>query len=117
MISRGECLHPKSTEARRWWAVPGDMVGGMNAHIASQNESMQLQIFVNLMPLVRYDAELKPEPYLAESWDESPDGTEITFHLRDDVLWHDGEPTDAYDVAYTIERATDPETGFPNDGW
>jgi len=97
--------------------VIGDMVGGMNAHVASQNESMQYQIFVNLMPLVRYDADLKPEPYLAESWGVSPDGTQITFHLRDDVLWHDGEPTDAYDVAYTIERATDPETGFPNDGW
>ncbi len=95
----------------------GEMAGGMNAHVAAQNESMQHQIFVNLMTLVRYDAELNPTPYLAESWEVSSDGTEITFHLRDDVYWHDGELTDAYDVVYTVERATDPETGFPNDGW
>ena len=95
----------------------GEMVGGMNAHTAPQVQSVWHQVFVNLMTLVRYDPELNPTPYLAESWDLSHDGTEITFHLRDDVYWHDGELTDAYDVAYTIERATDPETGFANDGW
>jgi peptide/nickel transport system substrate-binding protein len=97
--------------------VPGEMEGGMNAHISALHESNQHQIFVNLMTLVRYDSDLNPVAYLAESWNVSDDGTELTFHLRDDVLWHDGEPTDAYDVAYTFERATDPATGFPNDGW
>jgi peptide/nickel transport system substrate-binding protein len=97
--------------------VPGEMAGGLNAHIVPQNESMQHQIFVNLMTLVRYDSDLNATPYLAESWDVSADGTELTFHLRNDVYWHDGELTDAYDVAYTFERATDPETGFPNDAW
>ena len=97
--------------------APGEMAGGLNAHLASQSESIQHQMFVNLMTLVRYDADLNPVPYLAESWEVSPDGTELTFHLRDDVYWHDGELTDAYDVAYTFERATDPATGFPNDAW
>ena len=97
--------------------APGEMAGGLNAHVVDQNESMQHQIFVNLMTLVRYDADLNPVAYLAESWDESADGTELTFNLRDDVYWHDGELTDAYDVAYTFERATDPATGFPNDAW
>jgi peptide/nickel transport system substrate-binding protein len=97
--------------------VPGEMSGGLNAHLVGQNESMQHQIFVNLMTLVRYDPDLNPTPYLARSWDVSPDGTELTFHLRGDVYWHDGQLTDAYDVAYTFERATDPETGFPNDAW
>lgn len=97
--------------------VPGEMEGGMNAHISALHESNQHQIFVNLMTLVRYDSDLNPVAYLAESWDVSDDGTELTFHLRDDVRWHDGELTDAYDVAYTFERATDPATGFPNDGW
>jgi len=97
--------------------VPGEMAGGMNAHLSAQHESSQHQIFVNLMTLVRYDSDLNPTPYLAESWDVSDDGTELTFHLRDDVYWHDGELTDAYDVAYTFERATDPATGFSNEGW
>ncbi len=94
-----------------------ELANGMNGHVSRQLESSQLQWFVNLMTLVRYDPELNPTPYLAESWDVSGDGTELTFHLRDDVYWHDGELTDAYDVAYTFERATDPATGFPNDGW
>jgi len=40
--------------------------------------------------------------------------TEITFHVRHDVFWHDGEPTTARDVAFTYLRATDPRTVFPN---
>ena len=88
----------------------------MNAHISGSVMSQQGQKFVNLMTLIRYDSLLNPVPYLAESWDDPGDGT-ITFHLRDDVPWHDGELTDAYDVAYTIERAMDPETAFPNPGW
>lgn len=34
-------------------------------------------------------------PWLAESWDTSPDGTEITLHLRKDVTFSDGTPFDA----------------------
>ena len=96
---------------------PSEMSGGMNAHIVALYQSQHHQMFVNLMTLVRYDRELNPAPYLAESWEVSTDGTELTFHLRDDVYWHDGELTDAYDVAYTVERAADPATAFPNDGW
>ncbi len=96
---------------------PSEMFGGMNAHIVALYQSQHHQMFVNLMTLVRYDRELNPAPYLAESWEVSTDGTELTFHLRDDVYWHDGELTDAYDVAYTVERAADPATAFPNDGW
>ena len=97
--------------------APGELSGGMNAHVAAPNASMQHQIFLNLMTLVRYDSEWNPTPYLAESWGVSDDGRELTFYLRDDVYWHDGELTDAYDVAYTFERATDPTTAFPNDAW
>ncbi len=41
------------------------------------------------------------EPALAESWDVSEDGLEYTFHLRPNVLWHDGEPFTAEDVLFT----------------
>jgi peptide/nickel transport system substrate-binding protein len=71
-------------------------------------------MFVNLMTLIQYDADLEPIPYLARSWEVSEDGTELTFHLRDDVFWHDGEPTTAYDVEFTYSRVVDPETGYNN---
>lgn len=91
-----------------------DLGGGMNAFALQNSASNQHQMFVNQMTLVRYDADLQPEPYLAESWTVAPDGRSVTFRLRDDVLWHDGERTDAYDVAFTYLRATDPASGFPN---
>ena len=44
------------------------------------------------------------EPLLAESWEHSDDGLTWTFHLRDDVRWHDGEPFTAQDVEFTFNR-------------
>jgi peptide/nickel transport system substrate-binding protein len=40
-------------------------------------------------------------PWLAETWDISPDGREYTFHLRKGVRWHDGTPFTARDVKFT----------------
>ena len=77
---------------------------------APTNEVLRYALFT---PLVRYGPELEYEPALAESWDMHGD-TAITFHLRDDIRWHDGRPTTAHDVLFTFERAKDPATGFPN---
>ena len=44
------------------------------------------------------------EPSLAESWEHSDDGLTWTFHLRDDVRWHDGTPFTAHDVDFTFNR-------------
>ncbi len=44
-----------------------------------------------------------PEPWLAESAEPNDDFTEWTVTLRDDVLWHDGEPFTAADVAFSFE--------------
>ena len=95
----------------------GEASAGMNAFVSGDYASRQHQQFVNLMPLIHYDEDLEPMPWLAESWEVSEDGTELTFHLRDDVVWHDGEPTDAEDVAFTYARITDPAVGFPNAGF
>ena len=44
-------------------------------------------------------------PKLAESWELSDDEMTYTFHLRDDVVFHDGSKMTAEDVAYSINRA------------
>ncbi|MDX1566910.1 MAG: ABC transporter substrate-binding protein [Longimicrobiales bacterium] len=87
---------------------------GMNALTSTGYQAAQHQEYMTLMTLAQYDENLRPVPYLAESWELSEDGTELTFRLRDEVRWHDGERTDAYDVEFTYLRATDPATGFPN---
>src|SRR5690554_2724672 len=50
------------------------------------------------------------EPLLATDW-ESDDGSTWTFHLRQDVLFHDGSPFTSEDVRFTIERTQDPSLG------
>ena len=44
------------------------------------------------------------EPSLAESWERSDDGLTWTFHLRQDVTWHDGQGFTAHDVDFTFNR-------------
>lgn len=87
---------------------------GLNGFVSSSYEAQQHQAFVGLMTLIQFDDTLEPTPYLASSWEISPDDTQITFVLRDDVYWHDGELTTAEDVAFTFRVASNPETGFPN---
>lgn len=91
-----------------------NLAGGMNAFVSADYLANQHQVYVNLMTLVRFNSAFELEPYLAESWDLSSDGTTLTMAVRPGVFWHDGEETDAADVAFTFERLVDPETGFPN---
>ena len=94
--------------------IIADLQQGMDVFHTSTHTSSQHEMFVNLMPLVRHDADLQYQPYLAESWEFSEDRAELTFRLRDDVYWHDGTPTTAADVAFTFERLINPEVDFPN---
>jgi peptide/nickel transport system substrate-binding protein len=58
--------------------------------------------------LVDHDARLKVVPRLAQSWDWSPDGLTLVFHLRPGVRFHDGVPLTCDDVRFTYERLVDP---------
>ena len=44
-----------------------------------------------------------PKPWLAQSWQSSPDGKVWTIRLRDNVKWHDGQPFSADDVLFTFD--------------
>ena len=83
---------------------------GLNPVTNSSIDTDQLLKYALFTPLIRYDESLEPEPWLAESWELHGD-TAITFILRDDVTWHDGEPVTAADVEFTFDLAKAPETG------
>src|SRR5690606_16086606 len=70
---------------------------------ASPNNSIAMQIFDRL---TERSASGQLVPGLAESWEPTGE-TEWTFHLREGVTWHDGEPFTADDVVFTLGRAGD----------
>lgn len=54
--------------------------------------------------LLRYDTNLEPKPQIAKSWEISEDGLTYTFHLHENVKWHDGEPFTAADVVFSADK-------------
>ena len=83
---------------------PPSLDPGLITDVVSAN------IALNLMdPLVRLNDDLEPEAALAESWDVSDDGTTVTFHLREDGQWTNGDPVTAADFEYAWKRILDPE--------
>ncbi|WP_082074697.1 ABC transporter substrate-binding protein [Martelella endophytica] len=43
-------------------------------------------------------------PKLATSWEWNDDSTQLTLHLRDDAVFHDGTPINAEAIKYNLER-------------
>jgi len=57
--------------------------------------------------LTRYDDELKVQPMLAESWEQSGDNRQLTLRLRKGVTFHNGRELTSADVLYNFTRVTD----------
>ena len=83
---------------------------GLNPITNSSIDTDQVLKYGLYTPLIQYDDDFNPRPYLAESWEMHGD-TAVTFTLRQDVKWHDGRPVTAEDVKFTFDMAKTPETG------
>jgi peptide/nickel transport system substrate-binding protein len=91
------------------WAGQGRRV--INAMMPAEPAHLNLPLFnTRLMQeicgnineaLLRFDWQFKPHPNLARAFEMSPDGLTYTFHLRPDVVWHDGVQFTARDVAFS----------------
>jgi oligopeptide transport system substrate-binding protein len=86
-----------------WSTEPPSLDPGLATDTTSSN------ILGNIMdPLLELEGEdLVPTPALAESWDV--EGATVTFHLRGDGRWTNGDPVTAEDFEYSWKRTISPD--------
>jgi ABC-type oligopeptide transport system substrate-binding subunit len=87
-----------------WGTEPPSLDPGLASDTTSGD------VISNIMdPLVKLDENLDPVPNLAESWDISPDRKTVTFHLRSDGKWTNGDPVTAEDFEWSWKRTISPD--------
>lgn len=87
----------------------------------AKNQSIMWPVHQLFNTLVEVDDQLQIVPSLAKSWEISDDRLVYTFHLRDDVFFHDdacfpkgkGRKLLATDIEYSLSRIIDKHTASP----
>ena len=89
-----------------WGAEPPSLDPGLATDTTSGD------VITNIMdPLVKLDKDLQPTPSLAKSWSVSKDGKTVTFELREDGRWTNGDPVTAQDFEWSWKRTISPDLG------
>lgn len=93
-------------------ASVGTDTGTLDLHAISHTNAQWIGrlIFDNLVYL---NDKGEATPWLARSWEVSPDGKTYTFHLRDDVTFSDGSRFDAEAVRANLDHMRAPKTKSP----
>ncbi|MGN6293186.1 MAG: ABC transporter substrate-binding protein [Chitinophagaceae bacterium] len=89
--------------------------------VFAKNQSVMWAVHQLYNTLVEIDDSLHIVPSLAKSWDISADRKTYTFHLRNDVFFHDdpafpggkGRLLKAADIAYSLSRIIDGKVASP----
>jgi peptide/nickel transport system substrate-binding protein len=79
----------------------GDFTNGFSPYSSSSNYGSQGMIYETLLFFNRMNSEVKP--WLAQSYNFSSDAKTLTFHLRPNVKWSDGQPFTSADVVFTLD--------------
>jgi peptide/nickel transport system substrate-binding protein len=114
LLGQTPVIQPTDPQPVRGGAYTEALVGNLQRlnpvldHANQADRDVDRLIFTGL---VRFDEHGLPMPDLAESWAMSADATIFTFTLREDALWHDGEPVTSNDVIYTFSKLQD--EGYP----
>lgn len=86
----------------------------LNPLVVVSGETMDIVWQLYLKLLDEQPDYLNFRPRLAERYEFSEDSLSITFFLRDDVYWTDGEPVTAHDVRFTWELQVDTTVAWPS---
>jgi len=104
---------------------PDTIVVGYSTDMTSVNELISpntalhtaLHYFMLFMPLLKEQPDFATgpptwKPLLARSWRFSDDRRQLTFELRPDAVWSDGEPITADDVYWTWQAQIHPAVAW-----
>jgi peptide/nickel transport system substrate-binding protein len=109
---------PESPEAPSDAVVVGltSDLGSWNPYLAEDAKDEEiLGLVFPTLAVEQPDYRLGPptfEPSLAESWEWSQDGLELTVHLRRDAVWSDGTPVTSADLQFSWQVQTSEELGW-----
>lgn len=81
-------------------------------YLTSDSASHEVADMLYVAPL-RFNKDLEPETWAAESWSMDEDGKKMSFVLRKGILWEDGVELTTEDIEYTYKVVCDPATASP----
>ena len=128
IVALAAACNPVTTGGMQEEAAPDSMMGGtlrialpaditsLDLHKTSRGDDALLVGQWFNATLITQNSDGEFIPYLAESWEFSDDGLTWTFHLRDDVTFHNGDALTAHDFVWTYERSQDPDLASPGTG-
>jgi peptide/nickel transport system substrate-binding protein len=85
---------------------------GLDPHLATAFATILINgnIYEGLTAI---DTDLRTVPALATEWTVADEGKTYTFKLRPNVTFHNGKTLTSADVAASVRRVTNPQTGSP----
>jgi peptide/nickel transport system substrate-binding protein len=113
-ILAGACAPRDAGRSTVLFASGADLQS-INPLVAVHPLAKQVQNHVLFLTLATRDSTLRAVPRLA-TWEWDARRAALRFHVRHDVHWHDGLPTTADDVVWTLERAREPAVAYPRAG-
>lgn len=91
--------------------IVGSFTGANPVYATSPvDASVARLVFSSLM---KYDSSNQLVGDLAENLDANPEGDKYTVRLRENILWHDGQPLTAEDVVFTYQTIQKPDARSP----
>jgi peptide/nickel transport system substrate-binding protein len=77
--------------------------------VTARSRAERMLVGLVFSGLVRLGPGTSYQPDLASSWSSDATGKTWTFTIRDDAVWHDGQPVTAEDVVFTVEALKSPD--------
>ena len=92
--------------------IPQDIEDSLDPHKAVAAGTKEV-LFNMYEGLVKPDSKGNLNPAVASEYKVSEDGKTYTFHLREGIKFHDGNPVTARDIKYSIDKCADTSNGEP----